>query len=83
MAIGVNQLIRQRTEVFKALKKSMRALDTIQERGERFIEAVLQRRAKIPDAADFQRIIQILKEVGTRHDQLVALAESSANIFTL
>ena len=83
MAIGVNQLIRERTEVFRAFKKSMRSLDTIQEKAERFIEMVLQRKAKIPDAEDYQRLVQMLKEIGSRHDGLVSLAEQYQNLFTL
>jgi hypothetical protein len=83
MAIGVNELIGQRTEVFKGFKRAMRSLDTVQEKAERFINQVLQRKAKIPDAQDYQKLIQMLREIGVRHDQLVRIAESSSNIFTL
>ena len=81
MATNVNQLKKERLEVFRAFKKAMRRLDTIQEAAERKIKQVLARKSYAPTEDDYMDLLQMLKSVGGAHSDLLNLAESVKDVF--
>lgn len=64
MALTINQLIRERRKTLNELKRKLKAVDTLQEAQERFLERVLSRKKKLPEAQD-------LKYLATKLDQMV------------
>lgn len=81
MATNINVLKRERLDVFKALKRSMRRLDTIQEAAERKINNVLRRRSYAPTAEDYEEVMTLLQQTGGAHQDIVNVLESGRGVF--
>jgi len=82
LASTINQLIRERKNVYRELKRAMRRLDSYQEEAERMINRVLARKRSVPDVEDYSELIQKVAEVGSAHNSLQHLLEQYSDVFT-
>lgn len=81
MPTNVNAIKKERMEVFRAFKRAMRRLDTFQEAAERKINLVLNRKTYAPTIDDYMQLLQLLKQTGGAHQELLKLAESAKEDF--
>jgi len=67
MPPSVNQVLRERRAVWRALKRSLKAVDTKLEEIERLQNRVLARKRKAPEFDDLQKVISLSRQL----DQLL------------
>lgn len=61
MALTINELRRERRLALRDLRKQLRSLDTSVEKSQRFLNSLLQRQTKIPEAADLDKVWEFYK----------------------
>lgn len=70
----INQLAQDRKRAFKELKRTLKPVDTTVERIERKIEAVIQRRNKVPEEEDLLEVLNGANEILDLVDTLISVA---------
>jgi hypothetical protein len=76
------QLMKVRRDALKVIEMRMRALDTIQEYMERFIDRILARRKKLPTSGDLDSIVAGMRSVDKAVDQVIGAVDKARVTFT-
>jgi len=59
----LNQIVKDRKQVVRNLKKVLKLLDTPQEKLERHLTRILRRRYKVPEESDLAKIAEYSNEM--------------------
>jgi len=77
----LSELARQRKDGLKRLQKASLTLDAQQEKVEREVKRLLNRKKAIPESADMTRIITLLVGVSTALDSMAAIANDNLAMY--
>lgn len=72
-AVSVNQVVRERKLVWRAMRRQTRAVDTKVELLQRFQDRVYARKRKAPELVDLQRAVTMTRELQTEIDRLAKI----------
>jgi hypothetical protein len=61
----LNQIIRERKQFVRELKAELKEVDTALEKAERLTARIIQRKLKVPEESDLQRLAQLGREMST------------------
>ena len=75
------QIMAVRKSALKIIKLQMKALDSIQESTERFIERLLKRRRKLPTTTELDAIVKALTAVDRRLDKTLGATQNAVTIY--
>lgn len=70
------QISRERKKVFRNLRSQMRTLDTAQEKAQRRIRQVVNRKRQIPEEKDLMEVSKMLNDVLANLNSLYKIIES-------
>lgn len=76
------EIARQRRRDLAALKKQSRQLDAVQETFEREVNRLQSRKTLVPEAADAERLINLLIPVEDQRTKLVDMLTTLAKSWT-
>jgi hypothetical protein len=77
----INQLKRERVQIFRNVKRELRSLDTILEKLQRFVSGVLNRRTKIPEAEDLVDILETATQLYNSTAKAIQYIETIQSVF--
>lgn len=75
------EVARQRKEGLKRLKKASLTLDAAQEKAEREIVRLINRKKSVPEASDMVRVLSFITGVSQALDQLAGVANDLLNMY--
>ncbi len=74
----INELARQRRQVFRLLLRELKSVDSAVERAERFGRRVLARKRNIPSDLDLDRWVEIMRTLAAEMDNLAKAVDAGA-----
>jgi len=80
MTIG--QKVRVRKEGLRRLQRASLSLDAAQEKVEREVKRLLNRKKAIPEAADMERVLSLIAQVSGALDAIASIARDNLNAYS-
>jgi hypothetical protein len=79
MTIG--QKVRVRKEGLRRLQRASLSLDAAQEKVEREVKRLLNRKKSIPEAADMERVLALIAQTSGALDAMSSIARDNLNSY--
>lgn len=78
----LNQIIKERKAVLKALQAPIRTLEDKVQAALRLLSRLRSRRLNVPESTDLSNLIQLIREADQQLDVVSRAMQASVNIFT-